>query len=177
MKHLKIFEAFGTDEYYLSIDEDEYLDDTDIEFMDNDTANRIRKKVLSYINADGIDPDVWELIWNNRESKVDFEHSHNTFDINLYSKDVKQSLKRVQYDGNAKRLDLKKCQRWTIEMKPDEWFIVRITDIDYFGVKRHSSSMPFEYSEDESYYKCDQWDGLVRLFKDVLEPQIESMGQ
>jgi hypothetical protein len=172
MKHLKIFEAFGTDEYYVSIDEDEYLDDTDIEFMDNDTANRIRKKVLSYINEDGIDPDVWELTWNNGESKVDFEHSHNTFDINLYSKDVKQSLKRVQcghqygpYDGNAKRLDLKKCQRWTIEMKPDEWFIVRITDIDYFG------------SEDESYYKCDQWDGLMRLFNDVLEPQIESMGQ
>ena len=170
MKHLKIFEAFGTDEYYVSIDEDEYLDDTDIEFMDYDTANRIRKKVLSYINEDGIDPDVWELIWNNRESKVDFEHSHNTFDINLYSKDVKQSLKRVQYDGNAKRLDLKKCQRWTIEMKPDEWFIVRITEMkpdEWFIVR----------ITDIDYYKCDQWDGLVRLFKDVLEPQIESMGQ
>jgi len=169
MKHLKIFEAFGTDEYYVSIDEDEYLDDTDIEFMDINTANRIRKKVLSYLKVNEDDlisvgtPTAWELTWNNGESKVDFEHSHNTFDINLYSKDVKQSLKRVQYDGNDKRLDLKKCQRWTIEMKPDEWFLVRITDIDYFG------------SEDETYYKCDQWDGLMKLFKDVLEPQIESM--
>ena len=130
-------------------------------------VNRIRLKVLSYIKESLLNQDkgveIWDLEWNKGESSIEFEQSHSGISIVLYEKVDRRTWvgvsrwKTTKTDGKKVSI-FKKVQDWQIEVKPDEWFVVRINDVD-----------------DESYYKCDQWDGLMKLFKDVLEPQIESM--
>jgi hypothetical protein len=131
--------------------------------MDNKMVNRIRLKVLSYIKESTLlnqdkGVEIWDLEWNKGESSIDFEQSHSGLTIVLHEKIDRVATKT---DGKKEKIRVfKRVQDWQIEVKPDEWFVVRINDVD-----------------DESYYKCDQWDGLMKLFKDVLEPQIESMSQ
>lgn len=103
--------------------------------------------------------EIWDLECNKGESSIDFGQSHSGLTISLYEKIDRVATKPVGSSWKREKITaFEKVQYWKIEVKPDEWFVVRINNVD-----------------DESYYKCDQWDGLMRLFKDVLEPQIESM--
>ena len=53
----------------------------------------------------------------------------------------------------------------TINKLDDDWFIVRISSIRDVNFQKYRWNQPDE-DEGITYYKCDQWEGLLMLLKD-----------
>ena len=131
MIHIKLFEGFGTDDYYKEITHEEYDLHRD-----------------SFINM----------------SKSDSYNLKTVISDDYYMEDMPPLSNNPEINGHLieKRFRYLYCRRkvlgvginpFTIVSLEDDWYLVCITDQ---GIRPVTSF----------YYKCDQWDGLIKLLKD-----------
>lgn len=159
MKHLKLFEAFRTEDYYVELNEDDPIIIADYEVVSkmedisNEMVNKIMNQIKTYL------PTNYKLFsgeytWDNWLLLAE----HNPYDltIEIYDKS-KRSLRRM---SNNK---FEKTQKWVIENLGDEYFLVTMTEWDHFG------------SESNYYFKCDQWEGLEMFIENHFKPELESI--
>ena len=135
MIHIKLFEGFGTDDYYKEITHEEYdLHRDSFINMSKSDSYKLKYGIISddYYVEDMPHP---VLLSNNPE--------------------INEPLieKRLRYLYCRRKVLGSGINPFTIVSLEDDWYLVCITDQ---GIRPVTSF----------YYKCDQWDGLIKLLKD-----------
>ena len=148
MRHIKLFEGFGSNEYYKEVHEYEWerLDRQEFKFP---TINKIWQLFPNY--SIQCDPFEHELYLNLLVDSPDISIFNNITDEyeeanieELFSNDIMDIV-----------IDDNKNNRYTIGQLPDEYYSIL-----------HTNFMGNGGLSDEGYYKCDQWEGLVKFLKD-----------
>ena len=124
MKWIRLFEGFNTDEYYVKITFDEYLD-------------------LESESSEGYDCLLSdrEKLWIEENLPVEYWQDSNNEDIVGSGRLRRDIAIGVSSNGSGKFLFLYKIE--------DDYFLCGLNE-----------------DEGITYYKCDQWEGLLMLLKD-----------
>ena len=140
MKHIRLFEGFNTDEYYVKITYDEQLD-------------------LSSESSEGYDCLLTdrEKLWIEENLPVEYWQDSNNEDIRPWpDAPLPTRLRRdiaigASSNGSGKFLFLYKIE--------DDYFLCGLNEDE--GMLFQESPPSFL-----AYYKCDQFEGLLMLLKD-----------
>jgi hypothetical protein len=143
MKHLKLFEGFDKSQYYHEIEYSEYMS-----YLTNDSNNTTLRRIqfdwdLYRKCLSLFDEDKWGVrgpYYSNDEDR-----RRRLEPICLI---MKNSIDSISVD---------------ISLLGDEWFLVGIED---YRKGRTYPSGRGQMGPVQSYWKCDQFEGLVELLKD-----------
>jgi len=131
MKHIRLFEGFSNDEYYVKITFEEYCD-------------------LRDESSEGYDCLLTdkEKLWIEENLPVEYWKCNNNEDIPPPTR-LRDIAIGSSSNGSGKFL-----------------FLYKIED-DYFLCGLNEDEVPLSLSlQGITYYKCDQWEGLLMLLKD-----------
>jgi hypothetical protein len=142
MKYLKIFEGFDKDKFYQEISYNDYMSLLGHEVIGDPRV---------YYGPSRIQMD-WGLY---RKCLSLFDSSRwserGPYYLNKEDKEKQLEPYSLIVRNNINSIDI------VISVLDDEWFLVNVVD---YGRGSMSSGPK------ESYWKCDQWDGLVKLLVD-----------
>ena len=143
MKHIRLFEGFNEDDYYVRIE----YEDIDEE-MDSDIISFTKKKEAKKL-AKSLGTDIFFTRENSLLTwLLDLGYDGYEFDRKPKLK-TRVGMVKDYGDNYQDHIDI-----WEAE---DEFYIVFIDSL-------HND----DSIDDGKFYKCDQWDGLVKLLKDKL---------
>ena len=167
MKHIRVFEGFR-DEYYTEISDNEW-NEWDLKLLDYEEG-RIDKPFIDFplnqflmlksrsVNNEGVFRSNW-IFTNDKKYRIigggygggSFNKSHSgiMWVLNVLVEDF----------GPPRRgwVGINRQRYWnvTVWYCDDEWYMVKVENKIY---------KPYE--KNVIYYKCDQFEGLVKLFED-----------
>ena len=124
MKHIRLFEVFESDEYYVKITYDEFLDLTDESSEGYDCLLTDKEK-----------------LWIEKNLTVEYWQYSNHEDIIETSCRPRDIAIGASSNGSGTFRYLYKIE--------DDYFVCSLNE-----------------DEGITYYKCDQWEGLVKLLND-----------
>ena len=152
MIHIKLFEAFKDEDYYKIISEDNFYDMV----MDGiDSSSQLEDIKVDYFEKlKGYKTDM--NIRFDRSSRISSLIEKFVRIISIDSTSIKFRSQGERLKELEKRPHLGYC--FEIYGFTDEWFLVYFED----NVSRATFSDP----RLPIYYKCDQFEGLIKLLKD-----------
>ena len=162
MKHIRVFEGFR-DEYYTEISDNEW-NEWDLKLLDYEEG-RIDKPFIDFplnqflmlksrsVNNEGVFRSNW-IFTNDKKYRI-IGGGYGGGSFNKSHSGIMWVLNVLVEDSGINRQRYWNVTVWYCD---DEWYMVEISTeygVPYYGLVR-----------DMEYYKCDQFDGLVKLLVD-----------